>query len=130
MLFNSFSFVTFLPLAFVACGLMAHTPQGYRGGVRADSSPAAFGALDRIAFAEIPTATSLIFGFATVAFCRCGSPLLSPNTEYGVSRRLWKFASRLEGLSASSKLRFLWVERKRYINFCDSMPMRCMGVVA
>ena len=32
MLFNSLTFAIFLPLAFVACGLMADTPQGYRGG--------------------------------------------------------------------------------------------------
>ena len=32
MIFNSHSFVIFLSLAFVVCGLMAYTPQGYRGG--------------------------------------------------------------------------------------------------
>ena len=31
MLFNSLSFAIFLPLAFGICGLMTHTPQGYRG---------------------------------------------------------------------------------------------------
>ena len=35
MLFNSLSFDIFLPLAFVVCGLIVHTPQGYRG-VRPD----------------------------------------------------------------------------------------------
>jgi hypothetical protein len=32
MLFNSFSFAIFFSLAFVVCGLMPYTPQGYRGG--------------------------------------------------------------------------------------------------
>ena len=32
MLFNSFAFAIFLLLVFGDCGLMAYTPQGYRGG--------------------------------------------------------------------------------------------------
>ena len=32
MLFNSFSFATFLPLVFGIYWLMTYTPQGYRGG--------------------------------------------------------------------------------------------------
>ena len=70
MLFNSLSFAIFLPLAFVACGLTTYTPQGYRGGVRPDSAPIAFGAFDRLDSFEIPTATSLsLLGFAAVASC-------------------------------------------------------------
>ena len=70
MLFDSLSFAIFLPLAFVACGLTTYTPQGYRGGVRPDSAPIAFGAFDRLDSFEIPTATSLsLLGFAAVASC-------------------------------------------------------------
>ena len=70
------------------CGLMAYTPQGYRGGVRPDSAPAAFGALDRAAFVEIQTATSLIFlGFAAVAFCLDLSCLPCRGGEVGESAR-------------------------------------------
>jgi hypothetical protein len=71
MPFNSLFFAIFLPLVFGLCGLMAHTPQGYRGGVRPDLAPAAFGAFDQLDPFEIQTATSLsLLGFAAVAFCR------------------------------------------------------------
>ncbi len=70
MLFNSLAFAIFFPLAFVVCGLTAHTPQGYRRGVRPDSAPAALGVFDRIDSSEIPPATSLSsLGLAAVAFC-------------------------------------------------------------
>ena len=93
MLFNSFSFAIFLPLAFGIYCLMTHTPQGYRGGVRPDSASAAFGAFDQLDSFGIPAATSLIFGLAAVAFCLNLSCWPCRGGEVGESAMGWLFSA-------------------------------------